>query len=89
VKIEIEKIAIRPIEVLLYVCIVRQTTVWRRITQCKKHTYSMVVDGLWRKLIPRLHDRANIEQTSSKRRANIQLARPANISPARQASLIV
>jgi len=26
------------------------------------------------KLIPRLHDRANIEQTSSKRRADIQQA---------------
>jgi len=31
------------------------------------------------RLIPRLHDRANIEQTSSKRRANIGLARPTNI----------
>jgi len=30
-------------------------------------------------VIPRLHDRANIEQTSSKHRANIELARSANI----------
>jgi len=37
------------------------------------------VDKLVGPLIPHLHDRANIEQTSSKRRANIELARPANI----------
>jgi len=30
--------------------------------------------------------RANIEQTSNKRGANIELARPANIKPARRAS---
>ena len=36
----------------------------------------------------RLHDQANIAQTSSKRRAKIELVRPANTQPTRQASLI-
>jgi len=40
-----------------------------------KHTCNIS----YRTVIPRVHDQANIEQTSSKRRANIELARPPNI----------